>query len=291
MFEDMKEMEDVTVLSNAPTPIHQISDHSNDDKINNNNNNLKEIINGNTHENNENSHISGIFQHAISEKSNDYKNITKEQKSSKLKKEKLTSELSKKQDSQNFNLSEPTYDESEEQSSEQPLEQLSKQLLEHSLKQPSEHSPNHSSEQPSEQSLNNSSTEENQKEKGNSIQFRPSFAEQMFLQFVADDEKEKYELQQVIIDQTTQRLSEQQQEVSRLNTKINHQKVKMEERKALHRQLSHELELKRRQSAELRLKLSTQFEKSQQQQKELNYYKKLNTKCIEENRLLQQQIR
>jgi len=188
-------------------------------------------------------------------------------------------------------LSEPTYDESEEQSSEQPLEQLSKQLLEHSLKQPSEHSPNHSSEQPSEQSLNNSSTEENQKEKGNSIQFRPSFAEQMFLQFVADDEKEKYELQQVIIDQTTQRLSEQQQEVSRLNTKINHQKVKMEERKALHRQLSHELELKRRQSAELRLKLSTQFEKSQQQQKELNYYKKLNTKCIEENRLLQQQIR
>ncbi|KAL6593405.1 hypothetical protein U3516DRAFT_648620 [Neocallimastix sp. 'constans'] len=118
-----------------------------------------------------------------------------------------------------------------------------------------------------------------------------TFLEQMLLKFVAYDEQEKALLQQAIINQTTQRLNEQQQEADRLTNKINHQKVKLEERQALHHQLSQELELKRRQSAELRRKLSTQFEKNQKQRKELNYYKEMNTKFMEENRLLQQRIR
>ncbi|OUM69175.1 hypothetical protein PIROE2DRAFT_2869 [Piromyces sp. E2] len=116
-------------------------------------------------------------------------------------------------------------------------------------------------------------------------------AEQMILQFVAFDEQEKTRLQQAIIDQTTQRLNEKQQEADRLTNKINQQKAKMEEHKARHRHLSQELELKRRQSAELRLKLTTQFEKNQQQRKELNYYKEMNSKYMEVNRQLQEQIR
>jgi len=118
-----------------------------------------------------------------------------------------------------------------------------------------------------------------------------SEAEQMILQFVVADKKEKTRLQQAIIDQTTQRLNEKQQEADRLTNKINQQKAKMEEHKARQRHLSQELELKRRQSAELRLKLSTQFEKNQQQRKELNYYKEMNSKYMEVNRRLQEQIR
>ena len=216
-----------------------------------------------------------------------------------------------------------------EQPSEQPLEQpLEKsleqpleQLLEQTFEQPSKQSLKQKSEQPLErlieQSINQSietstikqpqsiSTEdvvleENNKEMEPSLSTSSStsepsisstFLEQMLLKFVAYDEQEKALLQQAIINQTTQRLNEQQQEADRLTNKINHQKVKLEERQALHHQLSQELELKRRQSAELRRKLSTQFEKNQKQRKELNYYKEMNTKFMEENRLLQQRIR
>jgi len=118
-----------------------------------------------------------------------------------------------------------------------------------------------------------------------------SSAEQILLQFVALDEQEKIFLQQIIIDQTTQRLNEQQQEADRLSNKINQQKVKLEEHKALQKQLSHELDIKRSQSVELQHKLSSQFEKNRKQRKELDYYKEMNNKYIKENRFLQQQIR
>jgi len=123
------------------------------------------------------------------------------------------------------------------------------------------------------------------------IEDQQSETEQMILQFVAFDEQEKTRLQQAIIDQTTQRLNEKQQEADRLTNKISQQKAKLEEHKARQRHLSQELELKRRQSAELRTKLTSQFEKNQQQRKELNYYKEMNSKYMKVNRQLQEQIR
>jgi len=39
------------------------------------------------------------------------------------------------------------------------------------------------------------------------------------------------------------------------------------------------------------MKLSYQYERSQQQQKEINYYKEMNSRYMEANRLLQEQIR
>ncbi|ORX61060.1 hypothetical protein BCR36DRAFT_6175 [Piromyces finnis] len=115
--------------------------------------------------------------------------------------------------------------------------------------------------------------------------------EEMILELVANDEKEKTRLQQIIIDQNLQHLSEKQKEVDRLNKEIVQQKAKIEEHRSHHIHLSQELELKRRQSAELRTKLISQFEKNQQQLNELNYYKKMNYKYMEINRQLQKQIR
>jgi len=115
--------------------------------------------------------------------------------------------------------------------------------------------------------------------------------EEMLLQFVVSDEKEKTCLQQTIIDQTTQRLNEKQKEADRLTNKIKQQKIKMKEHRARQLLLSHQLELNHRQSAELRMKLSYQYERCQQQQKEINYYKEMNSKYMEANRLLQEQIR
>jgi len=116
-------------------------------------------------------------------------------------------------------------------------------------------------------------------------------SEQMLLQFVAYDEQEKNRLQQTIIDQTQERLNEKQEEADRLQLKINQQKAKIAERQARQSRLTLELEFKRRQSAELRSKLKIQQEKNQQQCQELNYYKTMNTKFMEENRRLQEQIR
>jgi len=134
------------------------------------------------------------------------------------------------------------------------------------------------------------STPEEPKQKSE-LEPKSSEAEELLLKFVAYDEQEKTRLQQAIIDQTTQRLNEKQQEADRLTQKINQQKVKMEEQKGRQRRLTRQLELKRRQSAELRLKLSFQHERGQQQQKELNYYKEVNAKYMEANLLLQEKIR
>ncbi|KAG4085630.1 hypothetical protein H8356DRAFT_1061692 [Neocallimastix lanati (nom. inval.)] len=205
----------------------------------------------------------------------------------------------KQSSEQSQSLLKKSIDESIKQPSEQPSEQPLEQLLEKSLEQPLEQLLEQTFEQPSKQSLKQKSEQPLEQMEPSlstsSSTSEPSisstFLEQMLLKFVAYDEQEKALLQQAIINQTTQRLNEQQQEADRLTNKINHQKVKLEERQALHHQLSQELELKRRQSAELRRKLSTQFEKNQKQRKELNYYKEMNTKFMEENRLLQQRIR
>eukprot|EP00833_Pecoramyces_ruminatium_P017006 jgi/Orpsp1_1/1191038/evm.model.d7180000083074.1 len=194
-----------------------------------------------------------------------------------------------KSSEQSISISQPSsIEQSTQQSSEQSISiSQASSSIEQSTQRSSEAKEIKEIENKKEVNSDLSSTSTNSLEFSNS----PSTAEQMFLQFVAMDEQEKTLLQQAIIDQTTQRINEQQEEANRLTNKISQQKAKLEEHKALHRQLSRELELKRRQSAELRLKLSSQFERNKKQRKELDYYKEMNSKFMEENRLLQQQIR